>query len=79
MVGSTKPKTLAARGLPIHLTRDISAARSFLLANATGNRRAGLMAGAGAARLRAKGVETPAFNFLGGIDYVKWFLEPQVF
>jgi Uncharacterized conserved protein (DUF2075) len=68
--------TLAARGLPVHLTRDIQVARSWLWAEAKGNRRAGLVASSGAARLRADGVETPTFNFLKGIDYVKWFLEP---
>ncbi len=68
--------TLAAKGLPVHLTRDIQVARSWLRAKAKGNRRAGLVASSGAARLRADGVETPTFKFLGGIDYVKWFLEP---
>ncbi len=67
---------LAAKGLPIHLTREIEVARSWLLAQAKGNRRAGLVASSGAARLRADGVETPTFNFLKVIDYVKWFLEP---
>ena len=67
---------LASKELPIHVTRDIQIARSWLQANAKGNRRAGLVASSGAARLRAEGVETPKFNFLGGIDYVKWFLEP---
>ena len=69
-------KTLATRGLPIHVTRDIEVARCWLRAKAKGNRRAGLIASSGAARLRADGVETPTFDFLGGIDYVKWFLEP---
>lgn len=69
-------ETLAANGLSVHLTRDIQIARSWLLENAKGNRRAGLVASSGAARLRADGVETPTFKFLGGIDYVKWFLEP---
>jgi hypothetical protein len=68
--------SLAAKGLPVHLTRDIQAARSWLWAKAKGNRRAGLVASSGAARLRADGVETPTFNFLKVIDYVKWFLEP---
>ena len=67
---------LAARGLPVYMTRDIQVARSWLWANAKGNRRAGLVASSGAARLRADGVEAPTFDFLGGIDYVKWFLEP---
>ncbi len=69
-------RALANRRLPIHLTRSLEVARSWLTANAKGNRRAGLVASSGAARLRAEGVETPTFNFLGGIDYVKWFLEP---
>ena len=42
-----------------------------------GNRRTGLVASSGAARLRAEGVEPPTFSFLGGIDYSKWFLEPD--
>lgn len=67
---------LAARGLPIHMTRDLQVARSWLWAEAKGNRRAGLIASSGAARLRADGVEAPTFNFLKVIDYVKWFLEP---
>lgn len=67
---------LAGQSLPVFLTRDIAAARSWLMANAKGNRRTGLIASSGAARLRADGVEAPTFKFLGGIDYVKWFLEP---
>ncbi|MBV8842678.1 MAG: DUF2075 domain-containing protein [Bryobacterales bacterium] len=67
---------LAAKGLPVYLTRDIDEARAWLKFHAKGNRRAGLVASSGAARSRAEGVETPTFKFLGGIDYVKWFLEP---
>jgi hypothetical protein len=73
----TDAENLATKGLPIYLTRDIHVARSWLLENAKGNRRAGLVASSGAARLRADGVETPTFKFLQGIDYVKWFLEPS--
>jgi hypothetical protein len=69
-------RALASRGLPVYLTRDLESARTWLRSNAKGYRRAGLVASSGAARLRANGVETPSFNFLGGIDYVKWFLEP---
>jgi hypothetical protein len=69
-------RMLAARGLPIHITREVRTARSWLSDNAKGNRRAGLVASSGAARTRADGVETPTFNFLRGIDYVRWFLEP---
>ena len=67
---------LAAKGLPIFITRDLGHAKAWLSANAKGHRRAGLVASSGAARLRAEGVETPTFSFLRGIDYVKWFLEP---
>ena len=67
---------LAGRAFPIYITRDLEAARSWLRANAKGHRRAGLLASSGAARLRANGVEPPTFSFMGGIDYVKWFLEP---
>lgn len=66
---------LAADGLPIKVTRDIQAVRRWLKKNAAGERRAGLIASSGAARLRAEGVEAPTFSFLGGIDYAKWFLE----
>jgi hypothetical protein len=68
-------RVLACKGLPIYLTRDLAAARSWLGAMAKGDRRAGLIASSGAARLRAEGVETPTFDFSRGIDYVKWFLE----
>lgn len=68
---------LASKGLPIFLTRNINAARRWLQDNTKGERRSGLVASSGAARLRAEGVETPTFSFLGGIDYPKWFLEPS--
>jgi hypothetical protein len=67
----------ASDSLPIYLTRDISAARSWLRSQAHGHRRTGLVASSSAARLRAEGVEPPTFSFLGGIDYSKWFLEPE--
>lgn len=68
---------LSLRGLPIYLTRDLDEARRWLRGNSVGKRRAGLIASSGAARLRAEGVEAPTFSFLGGIDYTKWFLEPE--
>ncbi|MFO0365937.1 MAG: DNA/RNA helicase domain-containing protein [Acidobacteriota bacterium] len=68
--------SLANEGLPITITRELSAARTWLNTHVQSGRRAGLIASSGAARLRAEGVETPTFKFLGGIDYVKWFLEP---
>lgn len=68
---------LSSTGLPIYLTRSIEQTRRWLRCNAIGGRRAGLIASSGAARLRADGVEAPTFSFLGGVDYPKWFLEPQ--
>ena len=68
---------LASHGLPLHVTRDIKKARDWLRRHAGGNRRIGLVASSGAARLRAEGVEPPTFSFLGGIEYTKWFLEPD--
>jgi len=73
---SHEARSLAAGTLPVHLTRDLEVARSWLRARGAGNRRTGLLASSGAARLRADGVETPTFRFLSGVDYVKWFLEP---
>jgi hypothetical protein len=70
-------KEFATCGLPVYLTRDIKAMRDWLRKYAIGGRRAGLVASSGALRLRAEGVETPTFSFLGGIDYTKWFLEPR--
>jgi hypothetical protein len=69
-----KAFALAAKGLPIHLTRELSVARRWLRSNAKGRRRAGLIASSGAARLRAEGIEPPAFNFVRGIDSPEWFL-----
>lgn len=66
----------AARGLPILLTRDIAALRAQLRRDIDSGRRAGLIASSGADRLRADGVETPSFTFLGGVDYRRWFLDP---
>ncbi len=68
---------IAEGGLPIYLTRDLTAARQWLKSMAKGYRRSGLVASSGAVRLRAEGVEVPSFDFLRGIDYVKWFLEPD--
>lgn len=68
---------VAGHALPIYVSRDINAVRRWLRANAKGRRRMGLLASSGAARLRSEGVEPPTFSFMGGIDYVKWFLEPE--
>ena len=68
---------IAAGGLPIWLTRDLTSARAWMRTLARGYRRAGLVASSGAMRLRSEGVEVPSFDFLRGIDYVKWFLAPS--
>ena len=68
---------LATKGLPIYMARDLNTIRAWLRDHQGGNRRTGLVASSGAARLRAEGVEPPTFSFLGGIDYSKWFLEPD--
>ncbi len=68
---------IATRGLPIHLCRNCDTLRQWLRKNQLGSRRTGLVASSAAERLRAIGVETPAFSFMRGIDYVKWFLEPE--
>jgi hypothetical protein len=67
---------LAAGTLPIYMTRDIHAARVWLRAHSLSGRRVGLIASSGASRLRAEGVEPPTYDFMKGIDYVKWFLKP---
>jgi hypothetical protein len=68
---------LSQNGHDIYVTRSLSEARTWLKSNSQGTRRAGLVASSGAVRLRADGVETPSFDFIRGIDYVKWFLEPK--
>jgi hypothetical protein len=55
-------------GLPYRVTRDLDAARAALRAEARGLRRAGLVAAAGARRLRADGLGVPLE------DVANWFL-----
>jgi hypothetical protein len=69
-----KAMTLAGSDLPVYLTRDLAVARRWLAQQIAPNRRVGLIASSGASRLRAEGVEPPAFKFMSGVDYVKWFL-----
>lgn len=73
----TKAAELSKNGLSIWITRDLAEARKWLKNYSEGNRRAGLIASSGADRLRAEGVETPTFTFLGGIDYKRWFLDDR--
>lgn len=73
----TKAAELSNNGLSIWVTRDLAKARNWLKYHSEGNRRVGLIASSGADRLRAEGVETPTFTFLGGIDYKRWFLDDR--
>ncbi len=70
-------KSIALNGLPIFRCRTLPDLRRWLSEQRIGSRRSGLVASSAAARLRAEGVETPTFSFMRGIDYVKWFLEPD--
>jgi schlafen family protein len=62
---------------PVVLTRDLSQAKSWLRENTRGQRRCGLIASSGAARLRAHGIEIST-GFRRSYPYERWFLdEPQ--
>ena len=74
---TAKAFELSNKGLSIWVTRDLTSARKWLRDLSDGNRRVGLIASSGADRLRAEGVETPTFTFLGGIDYKRWFLDDR--
>ena len=56
---------------PIFLTRDLSAARTWLRKQRRGSERAGLLASSNAARLKPHGIFVKA-----GIEPAKWFLSP---
>jgi hypothetical protein len=61
---------------PIYLTRSLDQARHWLLDNARGNRRCGLVASSGARRLRADGLGvTLSANELN--DVANWYLLPK--
>ncbi|HTM79737.1 DNA/RNA helicase domain-containing protein [Asticcacaulis sp.] len=57
---------------PIHLTRDLAAARHWLRTTARGSERYGLVASSGAMRLRPEGLHVKA-----GIDPPNWFLNDR--
>jgi hypothetical protein len=62
---------------PIVLSRDLREARRWLHGRRRGERRAGLLASAGALRLRADGIElSPGFRGNKG-QYENWFLKPD--
>lgn len=62
---------------PLKLTRNLSTARKWLCQQQRGKRRSGLLATAGALRLRAEGIElSPGFRGNKG-QYENWFLSPD--
>ncbi len=65
-----------AEDLPIYLTRSLDRARQWLLENARGSRRCGLVATSGARRLRASGLgATLSANDLS--EVANWYLLPK--
>ncbi len=58
---------------PLFLTRDLQAAKSWLLNVSSGTRRYGLVASSGGKRLRADGIEVSS-GFRGNYPYTSWFL-----
>lgn len=62
---------------PLRITRDLAVARQWLSQRRLGERRSGLLASAGALRLRAEGLElSPGFRGNKGL-YENWFLNPD--
>jgi hypothetical protein len=61
---------------PIVLTRDLRKAKEWLLNQARGERRCGLVASSGATRLRAFGIET-SMAIREAYSYPYWFLKPR--
>ncbi len=56
---------------PIHLTRSLATAKSWLKKRTRGHRRSGLIASSGARRLRALGLDVKS-----DVDVIHWFLGP---
>ena len=61
---------------PITLTRCLATARQWLRENCRGERRCGLLASAGALRLRAEGIEVTQSFRANKKQYENWFLSP---
>ena len=61
---------------PIFVTRSLSKARQWLLEEARGNRRCGLVATTGAQRLRAEGLGVP-LSAAKLKEVVNWYLKPR--
>ncbi len=80
-VSLCKPKdaselTSTFDSFPILLTRNLARARQWLQENTRGERRCGLVASSGAARLRAHGIETSK-AIRDAYSYPHWFLAPS--
>jgi len=80
LTGDSNAAGLIAQKLglyPLTLTRDLAVAREWLNKHRRGERRSGLLASAGALRLRAEGIElSPGFRGNRG-QYENWFLNPE--
>ncbi len=61
---------------PVMLSRDLSQTKAWLLEQTRGQRRCGLVASSGAARLRAYGFET-SMAIREAYSYPHWFLAPR--
>ena len=59
---------------PVLLSRNLEHTRRWLLENSRGERRLGLVASSGAARLRAHGIET-SLGFRAAYPFTRWFLD----
>lgn len=80
LIGDSNAAALIAQKLnlyPLKITRDLAVAREWLGKQRRGERRSGLLASAGALRLRAEGIElSPGFRGNKG-QYENWFLNPD--
>jgi hypothetical protein len=73
---TAKELTMKFEQFPIVLTRDLRKAKEWLLNQARGERRCGLVASSGATRLRAFGIET-SMAIREAYSYPYWFLKPR--
>jgi hypothetical protein len=75
-IGDAREIAKRSDDFPIYLTRSLATARKWLLTNARGTRRCGLVASSGARRLRADGLGvTLSANELN--DVANWYLLPR--
>ncbi len=75
--GATRIEAQRLTHYPMAISRDLTVAKQWLRARRRGERRCGLLASAGALRLRAEGIElSPGFRGNKG-QYENWFLKPD--